>query len=296
MLSDVDIRNAKSKDKPYKMTDDRGMYVLITPTGGKLWRYDYRFGGKRKTLALGIYPDVSLKRARERLQEARQLLANDADPSDVKKAAKAAVKADVENTFEIIAREWFTKNKGAWAPSHSSKIMARLQNDLFPIVGGKSIHVVTASDLLEALRHIEARGAIETAHRALQDCGQIFRYAIATGRAGHNIAADLKGALQPVKKQNFASIKEPKAIGVLLRDIDTYDGNVIVRFALRMVPYVFVRPGELRCAEWSEFDFDKAEWRIPAEKMKMRQVHIVPLARQVVAILEDLRQYTGNGW
>ena len=205
------------------------------------------------------------------------------------------MREETTNSFEVVAREWFDKYKDSWVPHHSSKIFARLEKDIFPIIGGKPIGAITAPELLEALRRIEARGAIDTAHRTLQNCGQIFRYAIATGRAERDTAADLRDALSPVKHISFASITEPKAIGALLRDIDAYTGNIIVRAALCMAPCVFVRPGELRRAEWSEFDLEGAEWRIPAAKMKMRQLHIVPLARQVQAILEDLHQYTGSG-
>ena len=181
-----------------------------------------------------------------------------------------------------------------WVESHGKKIIARLENDIFPLIGTRTVGNINAPELLETLRRIEARGAIDTAHRALQTCGQIFRYAIATGRAERDIAADLRDALPPVKAASFASITEPNAIGALLRDIDAYPGNLVVRAALQIAPYVFVRPGELRRAEWAEFNLDAAEWRIPAEKMKMKEMHIVPLARQVVTILEDLRQYTGG--
>jgi integrase len=255
----------------------------------------YRFDGKQKTLSFGVYPSVTLKEARNRRETAKEQLASGIDPGVHKKAVKAAVKAETENGFEVVAREWHDRQKDVWAESHRRKIMARLENDVFPFIGTKPTHQITAPELLEVLRRIEARGAIDTAHRALQNCSQIFRYAIATGRAERDTAADLRGALQSVKPTNLASIKEPKEIGVLLRDLEAYQGNIIVRAALRMAPYVFVRPGELRRAEWSEFNLEGMEWRIPAIKMKMRQTHIVPLARQVVGILKDLQQYTGNG-
>jgi len=294
-LTDTFLRGIKTSGKAQKHPDGAGLYLFVSPTGGKLWRMDYRFDGKRKTLSFGGYPAVSLKDARQRRDTAKEQLAKGIDPCAHKQAAKAAVRAEETNSFEIVAREWHGKYKEKWAQSHGDKIIARLENDIFPLIGGKPINAITAPELLDALRRIEARGAIETAHRALQNCGQIFRYAIATGRAERDTAADLRGAIPPATATNLASITEPKAIGALLRDLDAYTGNVIVRAALRMAPYVFVRPGELRRAEWAEFDFDKAEWRIPASKMKMRQVHIVPLARQVMNILEDLRQYTGGG-
>ena len=269
--------------------------MLVTPTGGKLWRLKYRLGGTEKLLALGVYSAVNLKEARLKREEAKEQLAKGIDPAAHKQAVKAAVRAEVTNSFEVVAREWFDKYKDSWVPHHSSKILSRLENDVSPFIDGKAVGSVTAPELLEALRRIEARGAVETAHRTLQNCGQIFRYAIATGRAERDITADLRDALAPVKPTNFASIKEPKAIGALLRNIDAYPGNLIVRAALRLAPYIFVCPGELRRAEWTEFDFEGIAWRIPAAKMKMRQVHIVPLARQVVEILEDLHRYTGQG-
>lgn len=293
-LTDTFLRGIKATGKAQKHPDGGGLYLYVSPTGGKLWRMDYRFEGKRKTLSMGAYPTLSLADARARRQEAKVQLIQGIDPSAQKKAVKAAIKTDATNSFEVVAREWFDKFKDSWVDHHSKKIFARLENDIFPIIGAKAVGAVTAPELLEALRRIEARGAIDTAHRTLQNCGQIFRYAVATGRAERDTAADLRDALSPVRPTSFASITEPKAIGALLRDIDAYPGNLIVRAALRMAPYVFVRPGELRRAEWSEFNLESAEWRIPAARMKMKEMHIVPLARQVVAILEDLQQYTGH--
>ncbi len=293
-LTDTFLRAVKATGKAQKHPDGGGLYLYVSPTGGKLWRMDYRFEGKRKTLSIGGYPVVSLADARARRQAAKVQLAQDIDPCAHKQAAKASIRAEATNSFEIVAREWFDKYKDSWVDHHGKKILARLENDIFPLIGSKPVGAVTAPELLEALRRIEARGAIDTAHRTLQNCGQIFRYAIATGRAERDTAADLRDALSPVKVTNFASITEPKAIGALLRDIEAYPGNLIVRAALRIAPYVFVRPGELRRAEWSEFNLESAEWRIPAARMKMKEMHIVPLARQVVGILEDLRQYTGH--
>ena len=293
-LTDTFLRGLKSSAKVQKHSDGGGLYLHVAPTGGKLWRMGYRFGGKQKTLSFGAYPAVSLKDARALREKTKELLAAGIDPSVQKKAVKASIRAEAANSFEVVAREWFDKYKDSWVPHHSKKILARLENDLFPLIGVRPINTVTAPELLEALRRIEARGAIDTAHRTLQNCGQIFRYAVATGRAERDTAADLRDALSPVKATNFASITEPKAIGALLRDIEAYPGNRIVRAALQMAPYVFVRPGELRRAEWTEFNLEGAEWRIPAARMKMKEMHIVPLARQVVAILEDLQQYTGH--
>ena len=216
------------------------------------------------------------------------------DPAGHKKAVQAANRAREANAFEVVAREWFSKKADAWTAGHGEKILARLEKDIFPLIGGKPIDAVTAPELLDALRRIEARGAIDTAHRALQSCGQIFRYAIATGRTERDVAADLRGALVPVKRKAFATITDPAAIGALLRDIDAYSAGPITRAALRLAPYVFVRPGELAGAEWKEFNLDAAEWRIPAHKMKKRELHIVPLSRQALEILEDLRLYSGH--
>ena len=294
-LSDVTLRRVKATDKPQKFADGGGLYLYVAPTGGKLWRMDYRFEGKRKTLSFGAYPAVGRKDARARREEAKGQIAAGIDPGAHKKAAKEAARADTDSTFEIVAREWFNRQKDGWAESHAGKIMARLERDIFPVLGGRPVWDITAPMLLEALRRIESRGAVDTAHRALQTCGQVFRYAIATGRAEHNIAADLKGALPPVRGGHFASVKEPAAVGGLLRAIDAYTGNIIVRAALRIAPYVLVRPVELRRAEWAEFNLDANEWRIPATRMKMRELHIVPLARQVKEILAELHQYTGGG-
>ena len=294
-LTDAQIRSAKPDNKTLKLFDGGGLYLEVAPSGGKWWRLKYRFDGKENRISLGVYPVVGLKDARERREQAKKLLAQGIDPSANRKAVKTAVRAEVTNCFEVVAREWFDKYKNSWVDHHGKKILARLETYIFPIIGAKSIGSVTAPELLGALRRIEAKGVIDTAHRTLQTCGQIFRYAVATGRAERDTAADLRDALTPVKHVSFATITEPKAIGALLRDIDAYPGNLIVRAALCIAPYVFVRPGELRRAEWVEFNLEGAEWRIPAPRMKMRQVHIVPLARQVIDILEDLRQYTGHG-
>jgi integrase len=294
-LSDTSIRSAKPTSKTQKLFDGGGLYLEVAPSGGKWWRLKYRFDGKEKRISLGVYPAVSLKEARSRRDEAKEQLARGIDPGALKQAIKAASKAESENSYEVVAREWFNRYAAGWSESNKEKILARQVNDLFPILGKKPINQIAAPELLAVLRRIESRGAIDTAHRALQDCSRIFRYAIATGRGERDPAADLRGALPPPRSSSFATTTEPKAIGALLRDIDAYTGNLIVRAALRMAPYVFVRPGELRRAEWAELDLAGAEWRIPAARMKMRQVHIVPLARQVISMLEDLQQYTGNG-
>ena len=294
-LTDTAVRNAKPKEKGYKLADSEGMYLFIHPAGGRYWRMKYRFEGKEKLLALGVYPEVSLKDARERRSDARKLLANGVDPGNNKKAVKAAATESASNTFEVIAREWLAKFSPNWAEGHSSKIKRRLEKDIFPWLGNKPIKDITAPALLTCLRRIEERGALETAHRALQNCGQVFRYAIVTGRTERDISADLRGALPPVKKVHYASLTEPHKIGELLRAIQGYQGDFITRCALRLAPFVFARSSELRKAEWKEFNLDKAEWRIPAERMKMREIHIVPLSKQAIAILHELKPLTGSG-
>ena len=293
-LTNVVVLNAKPQDKPYKLIDGRGLYVLVNKAG-KYFRWDYRFAGKRKTLALGVYPEISLKEAREKHEDLRRLLARDIDPMEMKKQKKAEVQAEVENSFEFVAREWFAKNKSVWTARHSDTIISRLQNNIFPWLGAAEISAISAPMLLEALRRIEERGALETAHRVKQICGQVFRYAIATGRAERDPSFDLRGALAPTKSKSMATITDPQKIGILMRAIDGYQGSLITRCALKFAPLTFVRPGELRHAEWTEINFDESEWKIPSEKMKMRTVHIVPLSAQAIAILKEIQPLTGNG-
>lgn len=301
-LTDTAVRNAKAREKPFKLSDERGLYLLVN-AAGKYWRLDYRFTRKRKTLALGVYPDVPLAKAREKRDTARRQIADGIDPSVHRKAHRAATVERASNSFEAIAREWHTKYLGTWTPGHAARILRRLEADVFPWLGGRPIAEVTPPELLAVLRRIEGRGALETAHRAHQNCGQIFRYAVATGRAERDPSGDLRGALPPANPTHHASITEPKAVGELLRAITGYGGSFIARCALRLAPLVFVRPGELRMAEWTEFDVDKllgdepagAEWRIPAERMKMRAPHIVPLSAQAVAVLRELHALTGRG-
>lgn len=289
------VRNAKPKTKPYKIADERGMYLEIMPNGSKYWRMKYRHCGKEKRLALGVYPDVALADARDKRDQARKQLANGIDPGVAKQAEKRTARAETQDSFEALAREWFAKYSPSWAATHSNKIIRRLERDIFPWMGKQPIAQISAQDLLAVLRRIESRGAIETAHRAHQNCGQVFRYAVATGRAERDPSGDLRGALSLSKKRHHASITDAKEIGPLMRALEGYQGSFVTKCALRMAPRVFVRPGELRKAEWQEFDLDNAEWRIPAEKMKKRVPHIVPLSTQAVAILRDLRALTGEG-
>ena len=271
------------------------MYLELSPAGGKWWRLKYRFGGKEKRLSLGIYPDTGLADAREKRDAARKLLAAGVDPGEQRKAAKVAGNERAANSFEVIAREWHAKQSATWVDLHASRIMLRLENDIFPWLGSRPIAEISAKDFLSTVNRIVDRGATESAHRVLQNCGQVMRYAIATGRAERNPVADLKGALPPVKQTHHASITEPQAIGGLLRAMDAYNGSLVTKCALRLAPLLFVRPGELRQAEWAEFDLDGGQWNIPAEKMKMREAHLVPLATQAVAILRELHPLTGRG-
>ena len=292
-LTDTAVRNAKPGAKPIKLFDERGLFLIVTPSGGKWWRLKYRFDNKEKLLSLGVYPDVSLKAARKRRDELRTLLANGIDPGVHRKVMEAAHTDRAANSFEIIAREWFAKHSPNWAPSHSDKIIKRLERDIFPWIGGRPIAEINAQEILVSLRRVEARGALETAHRAQQNCGQVFRYAVATGRALRDPCGDLRGALPPVKGEHFAAITEPAAVGELLRAIDGFRGTFIVQCALRLAPLFFVRPGELRKAEWAHVDLDNAEWRYIASKTKAE--HLVPLASQAVAILRELHAQTGHG-
>jgi integrase len=294
MLTDIAIRKAKPEKKPYKMTDGSGLYLLVNKSG-KYFRFDYRFAGKRKTLALGVYPDVKLSEARDKHVKARKLIRDGVDPGQQRKIEKLTKIKQAENNFQSIALDWFSRVKHVWTEGHARTVLSRLENNVFPLIGNRSIVDISAPELLAVLRLIESRGAIETAHRVKQVCGQIFRYAIATGRAERDPSADLKGALQPAKPERMATITDPKKVGALMRAIDAYAGHLITRCALRLAPLVFVRPGELRHAEWDEIDFENAEWKIPAEKMKMRTPHIVPLSRQAVDVFLEVKPFTGKG-
>ncbi|MEO5345241.1 MAG: tyrosine-type recombinase/integrase [Magnetococcus sp. YQC-9] len=246
-------------------------------------------------MALGVYPDVSLKQAREKRDEARRLLAEGIDPGEHRKIIKSMDKSREADSFEAVAREWFAKQSPAWSQSHAQQTIRRLEVDVFPWLGATKLAEVMAKDLLVVLRRIEGRGALESAHTVQRICGRICRYGIATMRCERDLAADLRGALPPVKVTHRASITDPNEITKLLQAIDGYEGSFVTRCALQLAPLLFVRPGELRSMEWSEIDFDKEEWRIPGAKMKMREQHIVPLATQAMAILRELRPLTGTG-
>ena len=302
-LSDAKIKNSKPKEKPYKLFDGGGLFLLIAPQGGKLWRLKYRADGKERLLALGAYPEVTLAEARRKRDNARAQLASGIDPGALKKAQKRAGATESE-TFGVIAREWHDKFKETWSRSHGQVTITRLERDVFPWIGNRAITSLKPSDVLAVLRRIESRGAAETARRLKIVCGQVFRYAVATGRAERDPTPDLKGALKPPVTKHMAALTEPKQFAALLRSIDGYEGSFIVKCALRLAPLVFVRPGELRQAEWREFNFDAAEWNIPVERMKLPravkaerkgQAHLVPLARQAIEILQELQPLTGSG-
>jgi integrase len=292
-LNDTAIRNAKADIKQKKLYDSGGLYLLVTPNGGKWWRFKYRFGGKEKLLSFGTYPQVSLKDARDDRDNAKKLLRNHIDPAIERKAIKEAESG--QGSFDAVAMEWLTKFSQSWSKSHTRTIKQRLENYILPNLGLQSINKITAPELLAVLRKIEALGYVETAHRVKQICGQIFRYAVATGRMERDPAADLKGALPPPKSKRMASIIDPKGAGGLLRAIDDYNGSIVTQHALKLGVLTFVRPGELRHAEWDEVNLEVAEWRIPAQKMKMKTPHIVPLSKQATAILEGIQPVTGQG-
>ena len=295
MLSDIEARKAKPQEKPYKLTDGKGLYLLVNPTGVKLWRMNYRHGGKQKTLALGIYPDVPLGKAREKLDEARRLLADGVDPMANRKATQLATTERAANSFEAIAREWLALNAGKWAEITHRHIKERFEQCLFPWIGSRPIAEITARELLAALNKTVERGRIDTATRIRADTGRVFRYAIVTGRVERDPTADLAGALPSPNTKHRATLVEPKDVGELLRAIDGYGGTFVIRAAFKLAPLVFLRPGELVRAEWAEFDLDAGEWRIPGERMKMKGRHIVPLSKQAVEILRELHPVTGAG-
>jgi integrase len=291
-LTQIKINNAKAQDKTYRLYDEKGLYLEVTPPGGKLWRLKYRFGGKEKRLSIGPYPEISLKQAREARDAARTQLAHGVDPSSHKKSQKAAEAKSTDSAFETIALKWHAGQSRVWSTIHSKNVLDRLARNVFPYVGSKSIADITVPELLSLLRRIEGRGAHETAHRVLGNIGEVYRYAIASGITERNIALDLKGALQPVQKKHLAAVTEPKRVGELLRMIDTYSGTLTVQCALKLAPLVFARPGELRTALWQDIDFEDREWRYVVSKTETQ--HIVPLSTQAIGILEALHPLTNR--
>ncbi|WP_428569397.1 MAG: tyrosine-type recombinase/integrase [Solidesulfovibrio sp. DCME] len=295
-LSDTKLRGIKSRSTAFRLADERGLYVEVTPSGSKLWRFRYKLDGREGMLALGKYPEISLKEARTQREKLREQVAHGIDPAATRRTEKkAALKAESES-FEAIAREWHSRKSVGWIKGHAEKILRRFEIWAFPWIGSRPIRDITPPELLAILRRVEASGAIETAHRLQQVCGQVFRYGVACGYCERDPAADVRGALAASMKRHHPAVTDPRDVAALLGAIDSYTGGTfVVRCALRLAPLVFVRPGELRQAEWSEFDIDVAEWRIPAEKMKMKSKHLVPLSWQAVAILRELQPLTGQG-
>ncbi len=294
-LTDTHIKNLKYPGKPKKYFDGGGLFLFYSASGNKLWRMAYRFGEKPKTLSFGEYPTVSLKDARERREEAKKMLANGIDPGEQKKAVKIEQLSEVKDSFQSIALEWHGTRTADFTEKHRGTVMYRMEKYIFPVIGNEHIGRMEAPDILAVVKPIEQKGQNETARRMLQIISQVYRYAVITGRAKRNPAADLHGALKPRKTVHRAAITEPGKVGQLLRDCDNYEGYFPITCALRLAPLVFVRPTELRAAEWSEFNIEGQEWRIPAERMKMKQVHIVPLSRQAVEILKELQPFSSSG-
>lgn len=293
-LTDTACRKAKPEAKPKRMADGSGLYLEVMPNGSKYWRLKYRYAGKEKRLALGVYPEVSLKEARDHQDAARRLLREGLDPGIARKSAKIAQTG--RDSFRTLALEWLAQTSGKRVESTNKTIKTRLEADLLPWLGSRTINEIKAPELLAVLRRVEARGSLVVAKRLRQIAGQIFRYAIATGRADRDPSGDLRGALKsPGAERHHAALTTPAEVGALMRAIDGYQGQFVTRCALMLSPLLFVRPGELRSAEWSEFDLDAAEWRIPETRMKMRQAHIVPLSTQAIALLKELMPLTGQG-
>ena len=297
-LTAMEVEKTKPDSVQKKLYDGRGLLLIVAPSGGKWWRFNYSFAGKSKTISFGTYPEISLAQARERREEARKLLANDVDPSDNRKAVKSAKSELLANSFETIAREWHKHmlGKKEWSTEHATTILNRLEQDIFPWIGKKPITEVTAKEIKAILDRIRSRGVIETTRRALTIMGQVYRYAIMTDKAEYDISAGFRGYLPATSKTrvHMASVTDPKELAPLLRAIDVYQGGFVAQCALMLLPLLFVRPGELRHMEWTEVDLEAEEWNIPAAKMKMKQPHLVPLSRQAVAILTELKPLTGN--
>jgi len=294
-LTDVKIRAARPKEKPRKLFDAHGLYLLITPQGARYWRLKYYFQHKEKLLALGTFPDVSLKQARDGAAAARVKLSQGIDPMAERRAARSPATVGTD-TFEAVAREWHSKHAPNWIPKHAADVLYRLEKNIFPWLGARPIAEIGAPELLSALRRVEERGAGGVARRLLQYSGRVCRFAVATGRAQYDPAAALRGALAPAPRvQHRAAVTEPREVGALMRAINGYKGGFVTRCALKLTALTFLRSGELRRAEWGEIDLDSATWRVPAARMKMRAEHIVPLSKQAVAVLRELQPLTGHG-
>jgi integrase len=293
-LTDLVVKKLKGATQPYKRSDGGGLYLLVSPDGSKYWRMAYRFHRKQKTLAIGVYPAVSLAQARDARGAARKLLAADTDPMQARRERKRMEKLAAANTFEAIAREWHENGKGHWTENYAKHVLKRLEADIFPVIGSRPLTEIEPLELLEALRKVEKRGALDIARRLRQVAGQIFRFAIATGHAKRDPTADLKGALKAAGRQQHHKAMPRTELPAFLRTLSSYDGTPQTRLALRLMVLTFVRTTELRAARWSEFNLDGAEWQIPAERMKMREAHIVPLSRQAREVLAELRGLAGK--
>ena len=294
-LTDTRIRTLKYTGKPAKYADGGGLHLYVSSSGKKLWRMTYYYEKKEKVLSFGEYPVISLENARAKRLDTKQLLAQGIDPGAQKKAIKEAQRSEVNDTFQTIAKEWHETRTSDFTEKHRGTVMYRMEKYIFPFIGGEHIARMEAPDILAVVKPLEHKGQNETARRILQIISQVYRYAVVTGRAKRNPATDLHGALRPRKVVHRAAITEPAKVAQLLRNCDSYEGYFPIICALRLAPLVFVRPTELRAAEWSEFNFESKEWRIPAQRMKMKQMHIVPLAKEAMAILEELHAYSGSG-
>jgi len=295
-LTDAQVKNAKPKEKSYKLADGGGLYLEVMPTDSKLWRMKFKqANGKESRLAFGNYPAVTVIQARQKRDAARKLKFAGIDPSQHKRDEKQIKAFAAAHTFEAVARQWLEKSAANRSASTKEKVIAWLENDVFPSIGSKPISIIGPRDVLATVQKMEARGAIDSAHRVKQLCGQVFRHAVASGLVERDVTADLKGALSVARKTNHAAITEPKQVGELIRAIYGYSGHHCAMAALKLSPLVFVRPGELRSAEWAEIVLDAAEWRIPGSKMKMKVDHIVPLSMQAVEILRSIQPLTGHG-
>jgi integrase len=289
-LTDTAIRAVKTSEKQQKLYDGNGLFLLLVPSGSKIWRFKYRFQGKEKLISFGHYPAVSLKDAREKAAEARKTLGGGKDPSAERKESKQ----QLANTFELLAREWHGKQSLGWAEKHRTKILLYMERNLFPYIGSRPVGDIKPSELLPVMRRMEERGAINMAQVMRGVCTNIFRYAVITGRAERDPAADIKGAIATYVRKNRAAITDPLEVGKMLLAIDSYHGSFITRNSLLMLSLTFCRPGEVRNAEWSEIDLEDKLWRIPAAKMKMSRDHLVPLSPQAISLLEEMRPYSGN--
>ena len=294
-LTATEVKQAKPGDKDRKLSDGGGLFLLVAKTGGKRWRYKYRFAGKEKLLALGTYPELSLAEARKRHQDARERLAQGIDPGEMRKVEKLTRHQAAADSFEAVALEWFNTHQADKSEGHRKRMRRMLEKDLFPHLGNRPIAGITASELLTVLRRIEARGAMDIAHRAKQAAGQVFRYAVATGRAERDPSGDLKGALSPRQTKHRPAITDPSGVGRLMLAIDNYQGGPVVKAALQLSALLFLRPGEMRAMEWAEINWEAERWELAAERMKKKRPHIVPLPRQALEILRELHKLTGRG-